>query len=464
MSVQEPPAQAPPARGNAERAFNQRVAAARAAFDAGRVAQAAQLFAELARDFPFHPLPHANLGMMLRRLGKLEAAVASYQRALALAPDNAGILSSLGNALRALGRLAEAEKLQARAMTLAPRERAIRYNYALTLRDMGRVSEALRLFSALNQEDPDDAEVAWDLAITQLQLGDYVRGFQGYESRWRLARNETKLRDPPHWQGEDIAGKRILLQSEQGFGDALQFARYVPLVAARGARVVLECLPQLKTLFAAIDGVEQVVVKGEPAPAVDLSIPLLSLARIFGTSLASIPKQVPYLRAAVAQLPRRPGTRLKVGLVWAGKPTPRDRSWPLPMLAPLFEDPRVAFYSLQVGPRAEDLATQGFDRLMLDLAPHLKDFAATAAVMNALDLVVTVDTAAAHLAGALGRPVFVLLRYVSDWRWMDFREDSPWYPTMRLFRQPRPDDFTQPVARVREAIARLADRAHSGMA
>ncbi|HWP26563.1 MAG TPA: tetratricopeptide repeat protein [Xanthobacteraceae bacterium] len=454
MTLQEPSS-----KENVARAFDQRVGAARAAFDAGRVAEAAQLFANLARDFPSHPLPHANLGMTLRRLGKLEAAVASYQRALQLAPDNPGILSSLGNALRALGRLSEAEKLQARAVELAPRERALRYNHALTLRDMRKLNEAMRLLTALNQEDPNDAEVAWDLAITQLQLGDFAKGFQGYENRWRLARNETKLRDPPHWQGEDISGKRILLQSEQGFGDALQFARYVPLVAARGARVVLECLPELKPLFAGIDGVEQVILKGEAAPPVDLSIPLLSLARIFGTTLATIPRQVPYLRAARAGLPRRPGTRLQIGLVWAGKPTPRDRSWPLPMLAPLLEDPRLAFYSLQVGPRAADLAAAGFDRLVLDLSPHLKDFSATAEVMNALDLIVTVDTAAAHLAGALGRPVFVLLRYVSDWRWMDYRDDSPWYPTMRLFRQSRPDDFTGPVAQMRTAIARLADAA-----
>jgi Tfp pilus assembly protein PilF len=451
MTLQEPPS-----KENMARAFDQRVGAARAAFDAGRVAEAAQLFAELARDFPSHPLPHANLGMTLRRLGKLEAAVASYQRALALAPENPGIMSSLGNALRALGRLSEAEKLQARAVELAPRERALRYNHALTLRDMRKLNEALRLLAALNQEDPNDAEVAWDLALTQLQLGDYAKGFRGYENRWRLARNETKLRDPPHWQGEDISGKRILLQSEQGFSDALQFARYVPLVAARGARVVLECLAELKSLFAGIEGVEQVVLKGEAVPPVDLSIPLLGLARIFGTTLATIPREVPYLRAPQARLPRRPGTRLQIGLVWAGKPTPRDRSWPLPVLAPLLDDPRIAFYSLQVGPRAAELGASGLDRLVVDLSPHLKDFSATAAAMNALDLIVTVDTAAAHLAGALGRPVFVLLRYVSDWRWMDYRDDSPWYPTMRLFRQPRPDDFLEPVERVRQAIAQFS--------
>ena len=455
MTLQEPHA-----KQNIEHEFNQRVTAARAAFAAGHVPEAAQLFAQLARDFPTHPIPHANLGMMLRRLGKLEAALASYQRALTLAPENPNLLSSFGNALRALGRLGEAEKVQARAVQLMPADHSLRYNYSLTLRDMRKINEAARLLATLHSESPDDAEVAWDLAITQLQLGDYAKGFKGYEARWRLPRNETRLRDGPQWNGEAIAGKRILLQSEQGFGDALQFARYIPLVVARGARVVVECLPELKPLFAAIEGVELVVNKGEPVPDVNLSVPLLSLARVFGTALATIPAKVPYLRVPQGiRLPRRPGTSLQVGLVWAGKPTPRDRSWPLPQLAPLLEDPRIAFYSLQTGPRAAELAAYGLNQLMIDLGPHLKDFSMTAAAMNALDLIITVDTASAHLAGALGRPTFTLLRYVSDWRWHDYREDSPWYPTMRLFRQSKPDDFTQPVERVRESLKRLADSA-----
>jgi Flp pilus assembly protein TadD len=194
-------------------------------------------------EFPAHPLPHANLGLVLRRLGKSEAAVTSYQRALTLNPDNPSVMSSLGNALRALGRLTEAEKLQARSVQLAPNERSLRYNYALTLRDMRKIHEALRILTTLNDEQPGDAEVAWDLAITQLQLGDYSKGFQGYEARWRLPRNETKLRDGPQWTGGNVTGKRILIQIEQGFGDAIQFARYVPLVAERGARIVMECLP-----------------------------------------------------------------------------------------------------------------------------------------------------------------------------------------------------------------------------
>jgi Tfp pilus assembly protein PilF len=460
MTIQDQQARDQPAKPDAEAEFKTRVEAARGVFNAGRLPEAAQLFAELAREFPAHPLPHANLGLVLRRLGKSEAAVTCYQRALVLAPDNPSMMSSLGNALRSLGRLAEAEKLQARTVQLVPNDRAFRYNYALTLRDMRKIHEALRLLSALHEEQPDDPEIAWDFAITQLQLGDYNKGFQGYETRWWLPRNETKLRDGPQWTGGNLTGKRILIQSEQGFGDAIQFARYVPLLAERGARIVMECLPELKTLFAALPGVEEVIIKGSPSPPVDLSVPLLSLPHLFGTALATIPTQIPYLRSPRAlSLPRRPGTILRVGLVWAGKPTPRDRSWPLPILAMLLEDPHLSFFSMQTGPRAAELAANGLDHLVFDLAPHLKDFADTAAAMNALDLIVTIDTAAAHLAGALGRPTFTLLRYVSDWRWHDYREDSPWYPTMRLFRQARPDDFTQPVERVREAIKRLTGSA-----
>jgi Flp pilus assembly protein TadD len=460
MTIQEQIPKGQQAKPDAEGEFKKRVDAARAVFNAGRLPESAQLFTELAREFPAHPLPHANLGLIMRRLGKAEAAVTSYQRALALVPDNPNIMSSLGNALRSVGRLAEAEKLQARTIEMVPDDRSLRYNYALTLRDMRKIHESLRILTALHEEQPDDAEVEWDLAISQLQLGDYSKGFQGYEARWRLPRNETKLREGPQWTGGDIVGKYILLQSEQGFGDAIQFARYVPLLAERGAHIVMECLPELKTLFANLPGVEEVVIKGSPAPPVDLSVPLLSLPRLFGTALATIPSQFPYLRAPrTASIQHRPGTSLRIGLVWAGKPTPRDRSWPLTQLAALLEDPHLAFYSLQTGPRAAELGALGLDRLVEDLGPQIKDFADTATAMNALDLIVTVDTASAHLAGALGRPTFTLLRYVSDWRWHDYREDSPWYPSMRLFRQSRPDDFTQPVVLVRDAIKRLAGNA-----
>ena len=176
-----------------------------------------------------------------------------------------------------------------------------------------------------------------------------------------------------------------------------------------------------------------------------------------GWLIATIPSKIPYLHPArTMTFPRKPGTQIRVGLVWAGKTRPRDRSWPIPVLAALLDSPHAAFFSLQTGPRTAELAANGLEWLVTDLSPQLKDFSDTAAAMNALDLIITIDTASAHLAGVLGRPTIVLLRYVADWRWHDYREDSPWYPSLKLIRQPRPDDFTQPIERVREEIKRLA--------
>jgi tetratricopeptide repeat protein/glycosyl transferase family 9 (putative heptosyltransferase) len=433
---------------------------ARRALLEGRALDAAGIYVELVRMFPGVDSFHGNLGVALRRLGRLDAAIASYRRATALAPDSAGLLSNLGNALRASGQLEEALAVQQHAFDLTPDAPLIRYNLALTLRDCRKFQEATSLLINLVGQLPENAEYTWDLAVTRLKLGDYLQGFHGFEARWKLPGKRTTLNKLPQWSGDDIAGRSIFLQSEQGFGDALQFVRFVPPLAKRGARIILESLPQLVPLFTGVQGVEQVVAKGAPAPMVDISTPLLSLPRLFRTTLETLPASVPYLRAPGAmQLPKPPGACLRAGLVWAGKPTPRSRSWPLTTLAPLLANPHVSFFSLQVGPHANDLAETGMGHLIYDLGPQLLSFADTAAAMQELDLIITVDTAAAHLAGALGRPVWVLLRYVSDWRWFEDREDSPWYPTMRLFRQSRPDDFAGPVERVCEELARATGAA-----
>ncbi len=435
----------------------QALAAAERAWQDGRMAEAALAFAAAARLNPGEARAHANLGVVLRRLNRPAAAVAAHRRALALSPDDPGMRSNLGNVLRDLGRLAEAEVELRRAVALAPASRAFTYNLALLLRDARQHAEAETMLEALAASDPADAEVEWDLALTRLYRADYRRGFAGYEARWRLARTPPRQVPGPRWTGaEKVAGRTLLLISEQGFGDAIQFARFVPLVAAQGARVVLECLPELAGLFARLPGVAQIVVKGAPPPPYDLWAPMLSLAHLLGCDWDSLPAAIPTLPPPPPLRPRAaPETLLSVGLVWAGKPTPRDRSWPLETLLPLLEDPRVAVFSLQLGPRAADLAALGVDALVTDLSPRLTSFADSAAVMAGLDLIITIDSAPAHLAGALGRPVWVLLRYVSDWRWRDDGDTSPWYPTMRLFRQPTPDDFATPVAAVKAALAAL---------
>lgn len=435
---------------------NRAFALATEAWQAGRVDAAEQAFARAALLLPRWAAAHANLGAVLRRRGKPEAAVACYRRALALEPDNAATLSNLGNALRDLGRLADSETALARALQLEPGSVGYLYNLALVIRDRRRHAEAAAMLERVAASNPANADYQWDLALSRLYLGDYPRGFAGYEARLGLARNPPRDFPGPRWAGEAVAGKTVLLGSEQGFGDALQFARYVPLLAARGAAIVLECLPELAELFASLPGVTALVAKGGPLPPYDCWLPMASLPHLMGTRFEDIPAGIPYLRAPprpALAVPRPDGAALSVGLVWAGKTTPRDRSWPLEELLPLLNDPRAAFYSLQLGPRGADLARLGVDRLVIDAAPALGSFADTAAVMERLDLIITIDTSVAHLAGALGRPVWVLLRYVSDWRWQDEPATSPWYPGMRLFRQPSPEDFATPVTELAQALA-----------
>lgn len=426
------------------------------AYGAGKLAAAAAAFSRAALLDPARMHAHMNLGVTLRRQGKLEAAVASYGRALALAPDEPALNSNLGNALRELGRLEDAETHLARALRARPDDPSFAYNLALLIRDRRRTTEARTMIAALAEAHPGHADYAWDLALTDLYLKDYARGFAGYEARWGLAR--TPPRDLPgeRWHpGATLNGKTVLIAAEQGFGDALQFARFLPMVAAKGARLVVECLPELMDLFAPLPGVAQVVAKGAPLPAHDLWAPMMSLARLLEVTWDDLPAPRSYLRPPrpLAQpLGRPPGTRLNVGLIWAGKTTPRDRSWPLEKLLPLMEDPRMAFWSLQVGERTADLARLGIGALVRDLSPHLTSFGATAAVMAEMDVIVTIDTSAAHLAGALGRPTLLLLRYVSDWRWLDEGDTCAWYPTLRLFRQSDPFDFDGPVAGVKAAL------------
>jgi Flp pilus assembly protein TadD len=425
------------------------------AWQAGRIEAAVAAFAIAARLAPTTAAAHGNLGVALRRLGRPHAAVASYRRALSLVPDDAATLSNLGNALREIGELPEAELALRRAVALDGGNRSFAFNLALLLRDRRQHLEALALMEALAVGWPENGELAWDLALTQLYLADFDSGWPGYEARFRLSRSPARPLPGPRWDGvADLAGKTLFLHSEQGFGDALQFVRFVPLAVARGARVVLECLPELRELFATVPGVAQLVDKGTPPPPYDLWAPMLSLPCLLGTGADVLPAAVPYLTppARATGVRRPPGTALTLGLVWAGKTTPRDRSWPLEELLPLLSDPRIAVHALQVGPRGSDLDHLGVRHLVHDLGPELNSFADTAAAMAALDLVITVDTSVAHLAGALGRPCWVLLRYVSDWRWQDEPADSPWYPSMRLFRQADPQDFKGPVAELMAAL------------
>lgn len=416
-------------------------------------------FAQAALLDPGNPSAHGNLGVVLRRKGKPDAAIVTYRRALALTPHDPATHSNLGNALREAGHYEQAEHHLRFAAQAQPDNRSFAYNLALLVRDRRRHQEARALLQALHEKDPANHDFRWDLALSDLFLKDYRQGFAGYEARWGLARLPTRQLPGPRWMpGDDIKGKKIAIVAEQGFGDALQFARFIPMVAQKGAAIILECLPEQAELFATLPGVIQVVDKHQPLPSYDLWTPIMSLAWLLDITWDTLPAPKSYLKPPkrlAKPLPCPPGATRKVGLIWAGKTSPRDRSWPLERLLPLLEDPRAAFYSMQIGDREADLDRTGAKTLLRDLAPYIHSFADTAAWMDQMDLVITIDTSAAHLAAALGRPTWVLLRYVSDWRWLDEGESCAWYPTMRLFRQADAFDIDGPVRKMRSALDQL---------
>lgn len=460
MRANEAPGAAPGPRARPAAEPLRAFAAAAQLHQQGKLELAAQGYAEVLRLHPRFAEAYNNFGVLLRRLGKGEAAVACYRRALALKPNNSSFHSNLGNVLRELGQHQAAAASHQRAVHLAPEAAEPVYNLGLVLRDLGHLREALACFNKAISKRPDYIDAHWDRSLTLLQMGDYEGGFREYEWRWHLPNNTNRLSMHQRWNATDLAGKTILLQQEQGLGDMIQFIRYARLVKESGAAaVIVECMAPLARLFSKAAGVDEVVLHGGDLPEFDYYVPMMSLAGLFGTRIDAIPGLAPYLSApsvpaATVQAP--PGTLLKIGIAWAGKPShrnDRNRSCPLEQFVKLTALPGAAFYSLQKGPRSADLKTLACEPLIVDLSPGLEDFADTAAAMRRLDLVIAVDTAVVHLAGALGIPVWTLLPFAGDWRWLSGRDDSPWYPSMRLFRQDRPGEWGNLFERVGAALA-----------
>jgi len=399
-------------------------------------------------------------GLALVELGELNEALESYERATAIRPDDPGSWSNRSTVLRNLGRLDEAIAAADRSLALDPGSIPALNNRGNALRDLGRLDEALVYYDQAIAGDSERAQSRFNRALCRLSVGDFARGWEEYEWRSQLPgfeKDAPRLR-LPHWLGEgDIAGRTIVLHAEQGHGDTIQFCRYVPLVAAKGAAIVLAVQPLLAPLLLSLPGVSQVAGPGDRALAADFRCSLLSLPLALGNDqLGAIPATVPYLAPPPAYLrlwQQRLGERrgLRVGVAWCGNPnhkSDRQRSIPLAELA------RIAalglpLYCLQREMRSSDLPDFAMFTNIQYFGEELRDFADTAALIAQLDLVISVDTAVAHLAGAMGKPVWVLLPYAPDWRWMLDREDSPWYPTMRLFRQRRPGDWQPVVERVR---------------
>jgi tetratricopeptide (TPR) repeat protein len=418
---------------------------------------------------PGNAMAYGNLGSGLKDKGQFDEAIAVYRQAIALNANYPDAYSNLGLALQAKGHFGEAITSFRQAITLRNDFRDAHYNLGTALRDTGQLDEALVALHRAIAIDPDYAEAHFGISYLQLLRGNFAEGWEKHEWRWKLRETAPTPRNfnKPQWNGGDIEGRTILLHADQGLGDTLQFVRYAPLVVARGACVIIECQPELKTLLTGMEGVSQVIGRGEPLPAFGLHCPIMSLPLAFGTHPENIPATIPYLRSDVQKTDAwrkrlEHKAALKVGLVWAGAPRPenraanrtdRRRSISLSQLAPLGGVSGVIFVSLQKGSPAAQAKSPPGGMTLEDWTDELHDFADTAALVSALDLVISVDTSVAHLAGALGKPVWLLNRFDTCWRWMMEREDTPWYPTMRIFRQPEAGDWDSVIVRVVEALA-----------
>jgi Flp pilus assembly protein TadD len=437
----------------------------------GRFGEAEASLRAAIRLRPEYPSALSNLGQVLNQLGRPVEAEASLRAALRLEPDSPIALNNLAIALCDQGRPADAERCLREALRLAPAAANALNNLGIALFDQGRAAEAEASFRKALRLQPDLADARNSLASMLLLDGRLKEGWEEYEWRWKTRDLAPTARGfaAPMWRGEPLRGRTLLIWAEQGFGDTLQFCRYASMVEP-GARVVLEVQPPLAGLLASLPGSPRIVGRGEPLPPFDLHCPLHSLPRLFGTTLDTVPAAIPYLaadpaRAAAWRERLADLSGLRVGLVWAGESRadrPRlsavdaRRSTTLKSLAPLADVYGVAFVSLQQGPPSAQAAHPPVGMNLTDFTAELADFADTAGLIESLDLVISVDTSVAHLAGALGKPVWLLNRYDTCWRWLLNRDDSPWYPSLRQFRQPSPGDWLSVIYSAREALRGLA--------
>ena len=437
--------------------------------DLARPDEALTCFDQVLAHDPRHLPARVNRGNALTALGRPQEAIGEYDAALALEPADVKALFNRATALFRLGRNAEALAGFDRVLALMPQYAEAHVGRGQVLQALGRHADALASYRQASAISKDYADAHFNAALALLTLGNYRDGFAAYEWRWKRSGSARRSFGKPLWLGDyPLARKTILLHAEQGLGDTIMFARYAPLLARDGAKVVLEVQGELKELLAQLDGVT-VVARGEALPAFDVHCPLASLPRALRTEPASIPAAVPYLAASVervakwrARIEALPAPR--VALAWAGNaahPNDRNRSLTVETLAPLLTA-RASFVSVQRDLRAADAEALARMPGLLNVAGDLADFEDTAAVLALCDLVIAVDTSVAHLAGALGRPTWILLPFSPDWRWMLGREDSPWYPTARLFRQPDAGDWRSAVGRVCEALAAFGPPGHGG--
>lgn len=427
----------------------------------GNLTRAMTLYQSILKKSPQQLNVLNNMGIIYQKLQRDEDALVYFERSLQLEPNFPPALYNRGNSLRKLNRPAEAVQSYDQVLQAVPNNPEVLNNRGNALRALNKLDEAHASFAAAIRHAPDYADAHWNLGLSLLLAGDYQRGWQHYEWRWKSElKTEQRYFSQPLWTGQQaLTGKTILLHAEQGFGDTLQFCRYTSLVKALGAKVILEVQPQLAKLLADLQDLDVLVSRGDALPAFDFHCPLLSLPKAFNTELATIPNNQAYLSADSKRTNiwrDRLGAHssLRVGLVWAGSTghkNDHNRSLPLQALTPLLKQ-NARFYSLQKELRDGDRQLINKHPQLEHLGKYIKDFTDTAALISLMDVVITVDTAVAHLAGAMGKKVWILLPYSPDWRWLLARNDNPWYQSARLFRQTAIGDWESVVSRVQQAL------------
>ena len=422
--------------------------------------EAAACLQKVLQVHPEHPQALSNLGIAYQELGRLEDAVVCLQKAAHIQPRLGAAFSNWGLALQKLGRHGEAVEQLQRALEIDPNDCGSLANLGFVHQELGQTDVALELYHRALALDPNFAEAHFGKGLAHLLLGDFTTGWQQYEWRWKKMDFTPHGRPEPLWDGSDLQGKSILLHCEQGFGDSIQFIRFAPLLQRRGARVVVLCPQPLEKLFQSAEGVDFVTSCVENLWPCAFQVPLMSLPGLLGIQLDTLPARVPYLfaRANHNRFLNEAGGRIRIGLVWRGNPghkNDRNRSIDVQHLLSLLAMDGCLFYGFQRDVRQEEREMLEKHDNFIDLGPRLNDFSDTAAALAELDLVLAVDTALVHVAGAMAKPTWVMLPFVPDWRWLLGRQDSPWYPTVRLFRQKKPGDWQGVVEHVKTELHRI---------
>ena len=436
----------------------------------GRASDAIRSYQQVIEAAPQMNTAYSNLGIALKDIGELEAALAIHRRAVQLAPEDTGTLNNYGSSLQSADHLDDAVAAFRRALEIAPEDIVTQINLGTALVEQNDMDGAIALFeqvvdsASFGDEKLEHAMAHKNLGLALMGKGDFTNGIRHYAWRWETPEFTPMELDSPVWVGEELNGESVLITAEQGFGDAIQFARFAQHIAARGGRPVWQAPPPLAPLIKTANGMTDVVLPDDDLAEFDYHIPMFDLLGALNIGPADLPGPNPYIEVDPKRMQtwedRIPATgRLRVGLVWAGRPThanDRKRSITLETLLPLLRLTNVDFYALQVGERSDDIRSSGLENDLIDLSPHLGDFADTAAALSQLDLLISVDTSVAHVAGAINRPAWILIPFAPDWRWGREGQETVWYPSLTLWRQESAGAWPPVIEAMASALTKLA--------